>query len=141
MTTTTPNETHVDPVLIEPTILTIAGNEYTLRRLGLRDVFRVSRILGRGIAALAETENGQPSQILAVLISSLNTNEEDVLKLIGDLLGVTRKQLENPDLFPIDSFIDILTGIAANQDLRSFFAKVQTLTSGLQTPKSTIPTR
>jgi hypothetical protein len=126
-TTPTPH----DPILHEPTTLIIAGNEYTLRRLGLRDVFKVSRILGRGIAALGERNEQSPTQVLEILIASLNESEDDVLKLISDLLNVPRKTLDDPALFPIDSFIDIITAIAANQDLRSFFVKVQALTSGL----------
>lgn len=140
MTTTPRNETQADPVLIEPTILTIAGNEYTLRRLGLRDVFKVSRILGRGIAALAENGITQPGQVLQVLVASMNQNEDEFLKLIADLLGVSRADLDNPDLFPMDSFLDIVAAIAASQDLRGFFSKVQALTSGLPN-QSKIPTR
>lgn len=140
MTTAPRNETQADPVLIEPATITIAGHEYTLRRLGLRDVFKVSRILGRGIAALAENGITQPGQVLQVLVASMNQNEEELLKLIADLLGVARADLDNPDLFPMDSFLDIIAAIAASQDLRGFFSKVQALTGSLPNQSKT-PTR
>lgn len=126
-----------DPVLIEPTTLTIAGNEYTLRRLGLRDVFKVSRILGRGIAALAENGITNPGQVLQVLVASMNQNEDEFLKLIADLLNVKRTDLDDPDLFPMESFIDIVAAIAASQDLRGFFSKVQALTGSLPAQSKT----
>ena len=130
MNTTPQPEIHVDPVLQEPLTITIAGTTYTIRRLGLRDVFRVSRILGRGIAVLAEG-GSTGSQIIQVLIASLNANEEEVLKLIADLIGVKRIDLDDPNRFPMVSFLDILTALSQSQDLRDFFARVQTLTGTL----------
>ena len=129
MTTPDP-EIHVDPVLQESLTITIAGTTYTIRRLGLRDVFRVSRILGRGIAVLAEG-GSTGSQIIQVLIASLNANEEEVLKLIADLIGVKRTDLDDPARFPMVSFLDILAALSESQDLRDFFARVQTLTGVL----------
>lgn len=129
MTTPDP-EIHVDPVLQEPPTVTIAGTTYTIRRLGLRDVFRVSRILGRGIAVLAEG-GSTGSQIIQVLIASLNANEEEVLKLIADVIGVKRADLDDPNRFPMVSFLDILAALSESQDLRDFFARVQTLTGVL----------
>lgn len=129
MTTPDP-EIHVDPVLQESLTITIAGTTYAIRRLGLRDVFRVSRILGRGIAVLAEG-GSTGSQIIQVLIASLNANEEEVLKLIADLIGVKRTDLDDPARFPMVSFLDILAALSESQDLRDFFARVQTLTGVL----------
>jgi hypothetical protein len=131
MNTTPPPEIHVDPVLIEPATITIAGATYTVRRLGLRDVFRVSRILGRGIAILAEGTERTATQVLQVLIASMNANEEEVLRLIADIIGVKRTDLDDPNRFPMVSFIDILAALAESQDLRDFFARVQTLTGVL----------
>lgn len=127
---TTQNETQIDPVLVEPPTVTIAGTTYTVRRLGLRDVFRVSRILGRGIAILAEGGTSGP-QIIQVLIASLNANEEEVLKLVADVIGVKRVDLDDPARFPMVSFLDILAALSESQDLRDFFARVQTLTGVL----------
>lgn len=81
----------VDPVLYEPPTVTVAGTTYTLRRLGLPDVFRVVKILGRGAALLDPAAEFTPAQIIQVLMTSISLNEGPVLDLIASLLGVPRK--------------------------------------------------
>lgn len=121
-----------DPVLAEAPTVTIAGKAYVMRKLGLRDVFRVSRILGRGVAVLAsDGANLNAGQVMQVLVASLNTNEEEVLALIADVLKVSRRDLEDPDKFPMESIIDVLEALAEHQDLRSFLARVQLLVERL----------
>ncbi len=130
---------NIDPILHEEPTITIADREYTVRRLGLRDVFRVSRILGRGVALLgdqAQTLSG--SQVVQVLVASLTSNEDEVLKLIADVLSVQRAELDDPAVFPMDCIVDILEALAAHQDLRAFFARVQTLTERLPELQTTM---
>jgi hypothetical protein len=121
-----------DPILSEPTRITIAGAEYTVRRMGLPDVFRVSRILGRGVALLGGGADGiTGAQVLQVLIASLSANEDEVLRLIASLLSVDRKVLDDPSAFPMDSIIDVFQALAEHQDLKAFLSKVQTLSERL----------
>ena len=133
-TTKTPAE---DPVLLEAPSVTIAGVVYPIRRLGLRDVFRVSRILGRGVAMLTDAKNVSGGQVVQVLVASLSQNEEEVLSLIADVLGVKRVDLNDAERFPMDSVIDVFEALSKHQDLVSFLTRVQTLAERLpemQTP-------
>lgn len=110
----------------------IAGEQYTMRRLGMRDVFRVVRILGNGVAALgASKEPPTAGQVLQVLVHSLSVNENEVLDLIADLLSVEREDLNNPDKFPMDSIVDIFKTLSEHQDLRAFLDKVARMTETL----------
>ncbi len=133
--------TETDPVLAEPTVITINEREYTLRKLGVRDVFRVSRILGRGIGVLAnDGANLTGGQVVQVLVASLSQNEEEVLALVADVLGVSRKQLEDPNVFPMESIIDVFEALAEHQDLRAFLARVQSLVERLPEAQSRMRT-
>lgn len=110
----------------------IAGEQYTMRRLGMRDVFRVVRILGNGVAALgASKEPPTAGQVLQVLVHSMTVNENEVLDLIADLLNVDRAELNNPDKFPMESIVDIFKTLSEHQDLRAFLDKVARLTETL----------
>jgi len=118
----------VDPVLYEPPTVTVAGTTYTLRRLGLPDVFRVVKILGRGAALLDPAAEFTPAQIIQVLMTSISLNEGPVLDLIASLLGVPRKDLDYPEKFPLDSILDIIQAIAAHGDLRGFLSRANSIT-------------
>jgi len=121
-----------DTILSEPTTVTIAGTEYTLRRLGLQDVFKVARILGNGVAVLGDTSGTySPAQAVQVLVASMTRNEDEVLNLVADLLKVDRKTLADPDKFPMDSMIDIFTALSEHQDLKAFLARIAALTERL----------
>jgi len=114
--------------------ITIAGNEYTMRRLGLRDVFKVARILGNGVATMGGTEDDlSPAAVMQVLVASMTANEDEVLNLMADILGIERETLDDPDLFPMDSVIDIFAKLAEHQDLKAFLAKVGSITQPTKT--------
>lgn len=118
-----------DPILTEAPTVTIAGRDYQLRRLGLRDTFAVSRILGRGVAILGANavENLSPGQSAQVIIASLAANEQEVMKLLASVLQVDREALDDPERFPMDSIITVIEALAAHQDMRAFFAKLSAL--------------
>ena len=140
--TTKKQAPEVDPILSDDPTVTIAGAEYTIRRLGLRDVFKVARILGRGVAVLGDNAGTlSAAQTMQVLISSLTANEDEVLSLLADVLSVKRTELENPALFPMDSIIDVLQALAEHQDLKAFLARVQRLTETLPEMQNLTQTR
>jgi len=121
-----------DTILSEPATVTIAGETYELRRLGLQDVFKVARILGNGVAVLGDTSGTySPAQAVQVLVASMTRNEDEVLNLVADLLKVDRKTLADPDKFPMDSMIDIFTALSEHQDLKAFLARIAALTERL----------
>lgn len=120
-----------DPIMDAAPSVTIAGHEYELRRLGLRDVFRVSRIIGRGVSVLANTTEFTVGQVVQVLVSSMTANEEEVLTLIADVLGIKRDDLNDPERFPMDSIVDVLEALGRHQDLMGFFKRVQAMAERL----------
>lgn len=126
-----------DPILSEAPTVEIAGETYELRRLGLRDVFKVARVLGNGIAVLGDERYG-PGQVLQVLIASMAQNEEEVLTLVADVLGLKRKDLDDPERFPMESIVTVFEALSEHQDIRAFLAKVEAMMKRLpemqQTP-------
>lgn len=121
-----------DPVLSENFVITVAGNNYEMRRLGLRDVFRVARILGNGVAVLGDgTNQYTPGQVVQVLVASMTRNETEVLALLADLLDVKIEDLQDPNTFPMESIIDVFEGLSEHQDLKSFLARIAALTERL----------
>lgn len=126
------NDTTPDPILADDVTVNIAGSTYTVRRLGLRDVFKVARVLGRGVALLGDNANNLTAgQTIQVLIGSLTAHEEETLSLIADVLSVKRAELDDPSKFPMESIVDVLQALAEHQDLRAFLARVQRLTEAL----------
>jgi hypothetical protein len=122
----------LDPILDEGPIVTIAGTDYRIRRLGFRDVFKVSRVLGRGLAILGDQASTlTPGQAIQVIVASMSQNENEVLDLAASILGVTRSDLEDTDRFPMDAIVDVASALAEHQDLRAFLAKVQALMTRL----------
>jgi len=126
-----------DPIMDPAPVVTIEGRTYTLRRLGLPDVFRVSRILGRGVSMLTNAGEFTLGQIVQVLIGSLTANEDEVLALIADVLGITREELSDPAVFPMPCVVDILDALAKHQDLAGFLTRVQALVERL--PETATP--
>jgi hypothetical protein len=128
-----------DPVMAEPPTVMIAGKRYTFRRLGMRDVFTVSRILGRGVSVLANAGNVNPGTVLQVFVASMADNEDAVLDLLASLLRVTRDELDDPERFPMDAIVEVLTALSRHPDLASFMKRVQDATANLPEPETTTP--
>lgn len=127
----------VEPITYQPPSVTIEGETYPLRRLQLQDVFSVSRILGSGVAVLGNLGKPgatvNPGQILQVVVASLSANQEPVLNLMASLIGVTRRELDDPERFGMDSIITLGEALAEHQDLARFLAAVDRL--GQKTPE------
>jgi len=124
-----------DPIMDPAPTITIEGHEYTLQRLGLTEVFRVSRILGRGVSMLTNAGEFTVGQVVQVLVGSMTANEEEVLQLIADVLGIKRDELNDPVRFPMPCIIDVFEALSKHQDLAGFLTRVQALTERLpETP-------
>lgn len=132
---TTPAAPAVEPITYEPPTVTIAGQSYPLRRLGLGDVFTVTKILGRGLALIGpakRSEDGKSAEldvgtILRALVASMTQNQEDVLRLIASVIGVGRDELDDPARFPMDTITIVGEALAEHQDLAAFLAGVRRL--------------
>lgn len=132
---TTPNDQ--DTLHASPPTIDIDGQTYTLRRLGVRDVFTVGRIASRGAAiALQEgtdLSNVSGEQAMMLFTVGLPYAEDDGMKLVAGLLGVTVKQLDDPTVFPADTLIRVAEALWDHQDVKAFFGSVQHLAGKLRT--------
>ena len=142
-------ELHEDPILTDPPRVEVEGRTYILDRLGLRHTFRVARILGRGVAMLGDgLKTMSAGQAAQVIIASMVANEDEVINLLATVLmvpgedgeaarAVTRAELLDASLFPMDSIITVVKALADHQDMKRFFTTVAAITANLpetQTP-------
>lgn len=118
------------PLLDEAPTVTIAGREYQLRRLGVRDTFAVARIVAVGAAAMNRPlgDDLDPGAIGQLLLSGFMAAEETTIKLLASVIGVTVKDLE---AMPMEAPLDIAAALAEHQDLRAFFARASELMAKL----------
>lgn len=138
----TTNDAVVDPVLYEPPTVTIAGRHYQLRRLGVRDVFQVARIISRGLTDLtrAGTVDATGATLVPLLLGALVDEEKAVMDFLAGIIGVTAKELGDPEKFPLDAIFTVIDALAEHEDLKAFFAKSTALTAKMMQARGTRPT-
>ena len=122
--------TGMEPIVgVKPTI-EIEGKTYTVRRLGIPDMFTVIRILGVGVKQLG-TMGGLQSldsaSVALALVAAIPYAEDEIMDLLADIVGVDGADIRNPDIFPIDAIVDIIGVLAEHQDLKAFFTRLQAL--------------
>lgn len=117
-----------DPILDPGPIVEINGESYPVRRLGIRDTFRVARIVGAGVLAMNKPLNTDDLQkeevIMELLAAGMVRAEGEVIGLLADVIGVKADELTDPERFPMGSEIDIIQALANSQDLKAFFTKL-----------------
>lgn len=119
------------PILDAPPAVTIAGAKYELRRLGVRDTFAIARIVAVGAATsrtnLTNEQMTDPTKLGELLLAGFMTAENEAMKILASVIGVTVKDLENPERFPMGSELEVIMALAEHQDLRAFFAQAAAL--------------
>jgi len=117
----------VEAFVGEAPIVVIKGKEYKLRRLGFSDVFRLGRILGIGAAGMGK-EIGKmdlnPGVLAGLLLVSFPYAEKQCMEFIANIIDVKIEDLSNPELFPVDSILDILKVLVEHEDIKAFFTKL-----------------
>lgn len=137
---TTSPEAPVDPALYTPPVITIAGNTYTLRRLGVRDVFAVAKILGNSLDEIRQrggVANG--AALISILLSALVDSEKQVLELIASLIGVRAVDLADPNQFPLDATFQIIDALSEHEDLKAFLARASEMADRLTAQRAATP--
>jgi len=122
--------TGMEPIVgVKPTI-EIEGKTYTVRRLGIPDMFTVIRILGVGVKQLGTMRGLQSldsTSVALALVAAIPYAEDEIMDLLADIVGVDGADIRNPDIFPIDAIVDIIGVLAEHQDLKAFFTRLQAL--------------
>lgn len=116
------------------TAISIKGKEYRLRRLNITDIFKIGRILGIGAAGMGK-EIGKmdlnPGVLAGLLLVSFPYAEKQCLEFIASVINVKIDDLRNPEIFPVDSILDIFKILIEQEDVKAFFDKLVGL---LKTP-------
>lgn len=122
-----------DPILGQELTVTIEGRTYTMRRLGIRDTFRLARIMGSGARVMGGElgEDTSPEELIALLTAGLGSSEDEAIALLASLIGVDARELTDPDAFPMGSELAIIETLVEHQDLRAFFDRLGKLVGKL----------
>lgn len=113
------------PILDDAPTVTIAGEVYQLRRLGVRDTFAIARIVAVGAAALNRGMDDLSADAIGqLLLSGFMAAEETTIKLLASVISVDVKTLES---MPMEAPLEIAAALAEHQDLRAFFARASEL--------------
>jgi len=117
----------VEPFIGEAPIVTIKNKEYKLRRLNVSDIFKLGRILGVGAAGMGK-EIGKmelnPGVLAGLLLVSFPYAEKQCLDFIASIIDAKVEDLKDPEIFPVDSILDILKVLVEHEDVKAFFGKL-----------------
>ena len=122
--------TGLEPIVGERPTVEIEGRTYTLRGLGMQDTFKVAKIIGIGVKNMAGMFNFARMDMETMglaMFAALPFADKEILDLLASIIGVTPKEIRDPDLFPMGSEIDIITALMNHQDLKAFFTRLQGL--------------
>lgn len=115
------------PILDPGPIANINGRDYIVRRLGIRDTFAVARLVAMGAAAtnrnLTNAEMTDPAKVGELLLAGFIAAEKTAFDLLASLIGVTPKELDDAERFPMGSELVIIETLVEHQDLKAFFAQ------------------
>lgn len=129
-----PHTTGDGPIANTGPVIEIAGQEYTLRRLGIKDTFAVARIIAIGQMSSKQsvtTHFDDPEMLTAILLAGVMGAEKVVMDLLASIVGVTTKDLEDPEKFPMGSELTIIEALVQHQDIKAFLARVGSLAKKL----------
>lgn len=102
----------------------LGGKEYTVRRLNVRDTFRLARLLatGAGAATLSggvlSGSNMSVEKIIALILSAVAYGEKNALDFLGSLIGLSGDDFGD---LPIGSELEVLRVLGQGQDLKAWW--------------------
>jgi hypothetical protein len=128
-------------ILKEKPTVTINEVQYTMRRLGIKDVFAFAKILGPSIHVLAsslasgnatneETQKQSGANLIATIITLVPDLEQPLTEFVASVIGVEPSVLDDPEVFPLSSLDELYTALIAHPDLKSFRERLRPLVLG-----------
>lgn len=132
-----------DPILSTGTTITMGGVERKIRRLGIRDLMKlstlVSDLLSGGSYQLQEkilsytpaADKNQLDAIGTIIILGFPLIENNIMDVMGSFLEVTQEDLNDPSKFPMDALPVFLEGLWKHPDFLSFFGQMKQMVSNL----------
>jgi hypothetical protein len=101
--------------------ISVEGVTYEVRRLNVRDTFAVARIMSVALARSGDLVSGDltPQRAGMMFIASIPYAEDEAMKLLGSLIGVTADEIGS---MPPDALPEIISVIVEGEDLKAFLA-------------------
>jgi hypothetical protein len=122
----------MEAIMSEGPEVEIEGRIFKLRRLGVRDTFKLARIVAIGAAGIGkEIGNMQelsPELIGGLLLLGFPYAERDVLEFLSSIIDVPFEEFSNPEKFPMGSEVVIVNALVEHVDVKAFFSKIAMLT-------------
>lgn len=99
-----------------------------MRTLKFTDAFKVSRILGKMKIRVefveAMTQDQMGIALIQGIMENLHEAEKEVVDLLADMKGVSKKEIEN---LPFDEVVELIEEFKNMPELKSFFTSVSKL--------------
>ncbi|MFA5445621.1 MAG: hypothetical protein WC262_11685 [Bacteroidales bacterium] len=129
-------EAKEEAILDKEMFVEIKGIRYKMNRLSLRTMIKMGSVLSVGAAMmgtnLTNIEELTPQSMAAMFLGGAFNAEDQMLGLLAHLLlredeegnwvELTKKEILDPDKFPMSAILPIVEGLVENQDIKSFFA-------------------
>lgn len=120
----------LETIVGDTPVVEIEGRTYTMRRLGIKDTFKVIRIIGIGVKEMAGMFNFGQLDVQAMtmaMVAAIPYAEDEIMDLLASLINVEPREVRDENLFPIGSEIAIIEALTKHQDLKAFFTQLQRL--------------
>lgn len=128
-------EAKEEAILDKEMFVEIKGIRYKMNRLSLRTMIKMGSVLSVGAAMmgtnLTNIEELTPQSMAAMFLGGAFNAEDQMLGLLAHLLlredeegnwvELTKKEILDPDKFPMSAILPIVEGLVENQDIKSFF--------------------
>lgn len=119
------------PILDPGPTVQVGDRTIQIRRLGIKDTFAVARIIAVGASAsnrpLSNAEMTNPERMGELLLAGFVAAEKTAMDFLASLVGVTVKELQDPEQFPMGTELDIIMALVEHQDLKAFLSRAGVL--------------
>ena len=125
--------TGAEPLLGESVVINLTAadgsiEQHKMRRLGVRDVFRIMRIVAAGAMTMGTELNlsgikqeDMASTMLMLVLLGFPMAENQCIELLADIIGMKPNDLADPDKYSMNAVPEIVAALVQHQDLKAFF--------------------
>jgi hypothetical protein len=117
----------IEAFTAEGSTVIINDEQYTMRRLGIKDTFKLARIVAIGAAGMGKEIGNMELNAAVVgglLLVGFPYAEKEVLTFLADIIGVSYDDITDPRKFPMGSEVDLINALVEHIDVKAFFGKV-----------------
>lgn len=120
-----PTMSKIDPIFDEEKVITLAGKQYTIKRLSVRDVFSFSKIVNQALSGVdasvlmaGDTEHAVSAMAMSFLAGLVESGDK-FAGFYGSIIGLTVEQFMD---LPAEALGELLEELPKHQDMQAFFA-------------------